>query len=167
MGFLKDLGFDPVLLGAQVLNFLIIYYLLKRFLYKPVMDMIKSREDKIAEGLKQAEESRTTLEKTLEEETKILQKAEIQAQKIIEDAKEQALDASRQIDENAKQEADRIILAAREKIEQESRDTEARLTQKISLIASDMVAKSLEGLISEKEQKQILEKTLHNIKNVN
>ncbi len=167
MGFLKDLGFDPVLLGAQVLNFLIIYYLLKRFLYKPVMDMIKSREDKIAEGLKQAEESRTTLEKTLEEEKKILQKAEIQAQKIIEDAKEQALDASRQIDENAKQEADRIILAAREKIEQESRDTEARLTQKISLIASDMVAKSLEGLISEKEQKQILEKTLHNIKNVN
>ena len=76
MDFLKNLGFDPVMLGAQILNFLIIFFLLKRFLYKPVLDMIKKREDVIKEGLKQSEEAKLNLEKTLLEEKRILTKAQ-------------------------------------------------------------------------------------------
>ena len=77
MEILKNLGFDPVMLAAQIVNFLIILYLLKRFLYKPILEMLKKREDSIKEGLKQAEEARITLEKTLQEEKKILSKAKI------------------------------------------------------------------------------------------
>ncbi len=167
MDFLKNLGFDPVLLGAQILNFLIILYLLKRFLYKPVLEMIKQREDKIAEGLKQAEESRATLEKSLEREKEILREAELKAQRVLGEARQQAEDAALQINENAKNEGERLLLAAREQIQRESKEAEERLTQKITVIAHDLVSKSLEGLISEDEQKRILRKTMDNLKNVN
>jgi F-type H+-transporting ATPase subunit b len=167
MDFLKNLGFDPVMLGAQILNFLIILFLLKRFLYKPVMDMVKKREETIVQGLKDAEQARKTLEKTIEEEKKILSKAQNEAKNILEDAKVQALEVSKEIEEVSKKQNERMFIQAKENIEQEAKETESRLTQKISIIASDLLTKSLEGIFSEKEQKQILDKTLKNINKVN
>ena len=109
MEILKTFGVDPILMGAQILNFLIIFYLLKRFLYKPVLGMLKTREDKIKEGMKQAEEARLTLEKTVEEEKKILNKAHEEAKSLILDAKTQAIEVSREIEENTKKQAEKIL----------------------------------------------------------
>jgi len=164
MDILKNFGLDPVLLGAQIVNFLIIFYLLKKFLYKPVLGMLKKREDKIQEGLKQAEEARVTLEKTLAEEKKILNKAQEEARKIIEGSRSQATEVSRKIEEDTKKQAERILLETREQINQESKETEMRLSGKVSLLAEEMLTKSLEGFFGEKEQKQIVTKAIKQIK---
>ncbi|MCL5434940.1 MAG: ATP synthase F0 subunit B, partial [Patescibacteria group bacterium] len=102
MEILKNFGFDPAMLAAQIVNFLIILYLLKRFLYKPVLEMLKKRSDAIQEGIKQAEEARITLEKTLEEEKKILLKAKDEAKQVMEDSKLAAVAIAREIEENSK-----------------------------------------------------------------
>jgi F-type H+-transporting ATPase subunit b len=167
MNILQTFGVDPVLLGAQIINFLIIFFLLKKFLYKPILDMLKKRRDKIQEGINQAEEAQKTLEKTLEEEKKILAKAHTEAKAIVEDAKEKSLETTRVLEENAKNQAEKIIAQAKLMIEQESKDAEGKLTQKITLIASDLLTKALEGVINEKDQKQIIDKTLGNIKKIN
>src|ERR1035437_4817800 len=160
MEILKTFGFDPFLVGAQILNFLIIFYLLKRFFYKPVLGMLKTREDKIKEGIKQAEEARLTLEKTLEEEKKIFAKAHDEAKALILDAKTHALEVSREVEENTKKQTEKILLDARAQIEQDAKRMEAELGEKISLLAKAMLEKSLQGILGEKEQKQIVEKAV-------
>jgi F-type H+-transporting ATPase subunit b len=167
MEILKTFGVDPIMLGAQIVNFLIIFYLLKRFLYKPVLGMLKTREDKIKEGIKQAEEARITLEKTLEEEKKILTKAHEEGKSLIEDAKNQALDTARAVEENTKQTAEKILLDARAQIEQDAKRMETELSGKISVLAEKMLEKSLQGVFGEKEQKQIVNKAVKNIKKTN
>jgi F-type H+-transporting ATPase subunit b len=167
MEILKTFGFDPILLGAQIINFLIIFYLLKRFLYKPVLGMLKTREDKIKEGIKQAEEARLTLEKTLEEEKKIFAKAHEESKLLIADAKTQALEVSKEIEENTKKQAEKILLDARAQIEQDAKRMEQELGAKISVLAKEMLEKSLEGVFGEKEQKNILDKAVKNIKKPN
>jgi F-type H+-transporting ATPase subunit b len=164
MEILKTFGVDPVLLGAQIINFLIIFYLLKRFLYKPVLGMLKKREDKIKEGMKQAEEARITLEKTLDQEKKILTKAQDEARKLIESTKIQAKDVGKEIEENTKRQAEKILLDARAQIEQDTKKMEQELSEKVSLLAENMLEKSLQGVFGEKEQKQIIGKALKNIK---
>lgn len=164
MEILKTFGFDPILLGAQIINFLIIFYLLKRFLYKPVLGMLKTREDKIKEGIKQAEEARLTLEKTLDEEKKIFAKAHDEAKALVADAKIQALEVSKEVEENTKKQAEKILLDAKAQIEQDSKRMEQELGVKISVLAKEMLEKSLQGVIGEKEQKQIVEKAVKNIK---
>jgi F-type H+-transporting ATPase subunit b len=164
MEILKTFGFDPILLGAQILNFLIIFYLLKRFLYKPVLGMLKAREDKIKEGVKQAEEARLTLEKTLAEEKKIFAKAHEESKALIQDARSQAIEVSREVEENTKKQAEKILLDAKAQIEQDAKRMEIELGEKISLLSKEMLEKSLQGVFGEKEQKQILEKALKNIK---
>ena len=167
MEILKTFGFDPILLGAQIINFLIIFYLLKRFLYKPVLGMLKTREDKIKEGIKQAEEARLTVVKTLEEEKKIFAKAHEESKDLIADAKIQAVEVSREVEENAKKQPEKILLDARAQIEQDAKRMEDELGEKISILAKDMLEKSLQGVFGEKEQKQILEKAVKNIKKTN
>ena len=167
MEILKTFGVDPILLGAQIINFLIIFYLLKRFLYKPVLGMLKTRQDKIKEGIKQAEEARLTLEKTLLQEKQIFAKAHDEAKALIEDAKVQALEVSREVEENTKRQAEKILLDARAQIEQDAKRMEEELGEKISVLAKEMLEKSLQGIFNEKEQRQILERAVKNIKKTN
>lgn len=167
MEILKNFGFDPVMLAAQIVNFLIILYLLKRFLYKPLLGMLKKREDAIREGVRQAKEAQETLEKTLQQEKKILTKAQEAARAIVEDAKLQAQEVSHEIEANTKRQTQKMIEDAKEQIELESKGMEKRLAEKVSLLASNMLTKSLEGLFGDKEQKQIVEKALKQIKKIN
>jgi len=164
MEIFKEFGLDPIMLGAQILNFLIIFYLLKRFLYKPVLGMLKTREDKIKEGIKQAEEARETLEKTIEQEKKILAKAHEEAKALVLDARTKAVETSKEIEENTKKQAEKILMDARVQIEQDAQRMESELSQKISLLAEEMLEKSLKDVFGEKEQKIILGKALKNIK---
>lgn len=167
MEILKNFGFDPVMLVAQIINFLIIFYLLKRFMYKPVLEMLKKREDSIAKGIKQADEARATLERTLEQEKKILTKASDEGKKILEEAKNQAKQVAIEIEENTKKQTEKMIQEAKQQIEQDSKEIEKRLSEKVSVLALNMLTKSLEGTIGAKEQKQIITKTLKNIKKRN
>lgn len=164
MEILKNFGFDPVMLVAQIVNFLIIFYLLKRFLYKPVLAMLKKRQDIISESLRQAEETRISLEKTIGQERKLLIKAQNEGKKIIQEAKLQSAETAREIEENTKKQTEKMLLEAKQELEYESKEVERQISEKISVLAANMLTKSLEGIFSAKEQKKVLEKSLKQIK---
>jgi F-type H+-transporting ATPase subunit b len=167
MDFLKNLGFDPIMLGAQILNFLIIFYLLKRFLYKPVMDMVKKREDKISQGVKDAEDARLKLEETIEEEKRILTKAQGQAREIIDEARVHAQTLAAEIEASSKLQSEKMLMEAKAQMNQEGLEIEKRLSEKTSIIAMDMLSKSLKGFFSDKEQKSIVAKAIKSMKGSN
>ncbi len=164
MEIAKNFGLDPFLFGAQVINFLIIFYLLKRFLYKPVLTLLKKREDTIKEGLKQAEEARLLYEKTIEKEKEILRKAREDGKKMIDEAKNQASAMAHKMEENGKKQAEKIIQSAREQIQLETKEAEKKLTVKISELSFDFLNRALKEMFSEKEQKEVLEKALKQFK---
>lgn len=164
MELLKNFGFDPVLLSAQVINFLIILFVLKRFLYKPLLDMLKKRQKTIEEGLKQAEEARITLESAEEKEREILKKARITADSMLEEAKKEAETQAKKIEEEAKKEAESIIADAQKKIEISEKETEKKLATYVSKLAIELITQSSKTLFSEKEQKEITENALKKIK---
>ncbi len=167
MEFLKHLGFDPIMLGAQILNFAIIFFLLKRFLYKPVMDMVKTREDKITQGLKEAEQARLKLEEATEEEKKILTKAQSQAKELLEESKKQALANASVIEEEANKRAERLLEETKSQLFLEALEIERKLAEKTSIIAVEMLTKSLKGLLKETEQRDIVAKAIKSMKGLN
>lgn len=158
MNILKDFGVNPVLLVAQIVNFLIILFLLKRFMYKPVLNILKKRENQIKEGLENAEEGQRKLEVATQKEIQILHKAQTQVDKIISDAKQDAEEIKAKANDSARKEAERMLEQARQNIEQEIKAAEERLTVRIGEIAISLLEKSLTGIFGEKEQKLILKK---------
>ena len=63
MEILDSFGFDPVFFTAQIINFLILAFVFKKFLYKPVLKILSERSRKIAKGLADAENAKLALEK--------------------------------------------------------------------------------------------------------
>lgn len=163
MELLKDFGFDPVLLIAQIINFLIILVVLKKFMYKPVLDMLNKRKEEIENGLKNAEEAEKKLSEADEKESLILQKAHAQAEKIVADAKLEAIAVKEETEEKTRQEVEKMLSNARLTIAQETKEAEEALTQKVGKIAILLLEKSLKGVFGEKEQSAILKKATENI----
>ncbi|MBI2621714.1 MAG: F0F1 ATP synthase subunit B [Candidatus Levybacteria bacterium] len=160
MSILEDFGVNPLLLIAQVVNFLIILFILKRFMYKPILEAIKKRGDEVAEGIKSAEEGQKKLEVALEKEKEILTNAQIQAEKIITSAREESGELKKQIEENTRRDTERLVEQSKETIKEEARQAEERLIRRIGEIAIALLEKSLGGVFGKKEQKIILKKAL-------
>jgi F-type H+-transporting ATPase subunit b len=158
MNILDNFGFNPILFTAQIINFVIIFFVLKKILYKPVMDTLKKRDEEIKKGLKDKEDAEKLLLEAEEKESKILKDAQTKAEKIIADAKLEATDTKAQIEESARKEAEKMLSQARETIVQETKAAEDHLTAKIGTIAIGLLEKSLTGIFGKKEQELVLKK---------
>lgn len=164
MDILKNFGFDPLLFGAQIVNFLILFFVLRRFLLKPVLSVIKSREDTIKLGLKKAEEATKLLEKTKAEEKTILHNAQLEARKFLTLAKAEATDIAKIAQLEAKKETTNMIEEAKGEIARETTLAEERLAKHVSTLAVEFLQKAVSEIFTEKEQGEIMTKamkTLH------
>lgn len=164
MELLNNFGFDPVLLIAQVVNFLLILFVLKKFLYKPILKMLNDRKESVAKGLKQAEDGKKLLEDAEVAEKEIIKKARLAANKMIDDAKMQATAEARVIEENAKTQSVRIIEDAKRQIELSEKETEKKLATYVSNLAIELITKSSKQLFPEKEQKTVMQNALKKLK---
>jgi F-type H+-transporting ATPase subunit b len=167
MDILKNFGLNPVLLGAQIVNFLIIMFLLKKFLYKPVLEILKKRQTTIKDGLKQAEEARIKLEKVIIEEKNILRQAQLQSKKIIEDAKQESLEIARQMSLDTKKQTEKLLSDTKEQVTRESIEAEKRLAVNTSKLAVTFLKKALTEFFSSKEQEEVIVNALKKIKKTN
>lgn len=155
---LNQFGVQPVLLIAQIVNFLIVLYLLRRFALKPLLGVIKERQTTIADSLKNAEKAQAALEKATEKEKEILQKAQQQAKDTLSDARLQAADIAKTAEDKTREQVGRMIQDAHKKIEKQTEDAEKQLASKVTTLAADMLRTSLKGMISDKDQEEVVKK---------
>ena len=167
MEILKNFGVNPILLGAQIVNFLIIFFILKKLIYKPVLELLKKRQIMIRDGIKQAEESRVKLEKVVIEEKNILRLAQLAAKKVIEDAKQESIELTKQMNDSAKKQTEKILKDATEQISKESLEAEKKLAVQASSLAISILEKALSEFFSAKEQEEVVSNALKKIKKIN
>ncbi len=166
MELLNEFGFDWRLFVAQLVNFLVIAYLFKRFLYKPVMTTLKKREDAIDQGLKDAEKASKALEKAESEKDTILEEASKEAERVLNEARNAATTARDEILEDTRKESERIIADAKEQINLE-REHFAKEAKGMALeLAQKVLEQSIIGLFDEKTQQQLIKKGVTKIRNV-
>ena len=87
MEILETFGVKPILLLAQIVNFIILLFLLNKFAYKPIMKVLDDRKHKIETSMRQAEEVEKKLAETEASQKEIIGRAERESTKIIEEAR--------------------------------------------------------------------------------
>src|ERR1700745_1006782 len=80
-------GLDVPHLFAQVISFSIVAFLLHRFAYKPILTVLEERRHRIAEGLANADKIKVELARTEAARLEVLNQANLQANKLIEEAR--------------------------------------------------------------------------------
>lgn len=113
---MEQLGIEPQLLLAQIVNFLIIFFVLWKLLYKPILGMIDKRKKEIAEGLARADKMKVAEEKWKEKEEKLLAEARREARNIVETGEKEGEEARRDIVAAAHKEADGIVAKGKEDV---------------------------------------------------
>jgi F-type H+-transporting ATPase subunit b len=157
---------DWVLVSAQVVNFLIIAWILNRFLLRPLMANLKLRREKIAQGLADAATARTALADAATEREKLLQEASAQAYRMLESARDEAERLRAASLERAGKDAEKLIEEARGLLALERQEME-KAVQGLSLQLSGRILESVvEGLFTEKEKAQIITRGLERIRQV-
>jgi F-type H+-transporting ATPase subunit b len=156
MELIHEFGIDPILLGAQIINFLIILFVLKKFLYKPILQTLQSRQQRIKEGLKQAEEAQVLLEKTAQKEQEVLKKAQSEARLLLEETKKQRDEILKEAELSAKKHADQILAEARKQIVSETKEAQKYLSVQISSLAIEFLQKSASDLFGKEEQEIVI-----------
>jgi F-type H+-transporting ATPase subunit b len=108
----------PFWVLVSILNFLVILFLLRRYLWGPILTVLANRAEKIREGLAMAEEARAERERLTAEVERRLAEARREAQAIAERMTKAAEAAAGEIRMEAKKEADRIRERGREEAKQ-------------------------------------------------
>jgi F-type H+-transporting ATPase subunit b len=157
---LTDFGIQPVYLAAQIVNFIILLLILKKFLYKPILKVLEERKETVATSLLTAENIEYRLQETDQESQKKLREASAKAKTIINNAK---ITADQIIaDAHAKVKADIENMMEKGKqnlaIEREAMKNELRkdLTDLVILGVGRVAGKVLD----EADQKNILTQTI-------
>lgn len=160
MKIFSDLGFEPVFFAAQIINFLILAYLFKRFLYKPVLKVLHEREQKIAQGLKDAEGSRVQLEESEQKKDEIIRKAALEAEKIIDETKKNALNLKLELAASAKKEADKIIREAVEAARLEFERAQRHAQENTIELSRKLLEKIIGEIFTREEKEKIVQRNI-------
>jgi len=107
-------GWNPWLFLSQVISFAIVAFLLRRFAYKPILGVLEERRQRIAEGLLNAEKIKKQLAEAEQRHADILAKANAEAQKMIDEARESSAHLAERKQQEAIAAAEQIITKARE-----------------------------------------------------
>ena len=127
---------------AQILNFLILVAILRALCYKPVVRMIKAREDKIAESLAKADSDVAEAEELKKDYQAQLAEAREKAQAIVDKAEKVAASNRETSLQDTKREIEQMKKAAQAEIQRDRERAADQLKKEIvalSLLAAGKV----------------------------
>ena len=159
MGLLQDLGVDGPKLIAQLINFAIVLFVLWRFAYKPVFEMLETRRKTIAESMDNAEKIKTELAETQAERDKVLAEANQKAQEMIADAKEAAQQVGEAEGQKAVKQAEEIIRKAREATDADREQMMSELKAEIGRLVVETTAKVSGKILTAEDQQRLIDET--------
>ena len=160
MEILTNFGIQPVLLLAQIVNFLIILFLLKKFFFAPIIGILENRKRRIEESLKNADLIEEKLAETEEKTQKILEEARNNAVNIISEAKQEADRIYEQAQEDTRKLAEETIAKTAIQIEKQKEELEKQLEKETLTLVSQIVKKVLGRSLRENERQNLTEKAI-------
>jgi F-type H+-transporting ATPase subunit b len=158
---LSKLGIDWKLLIAQIVNFLVLLFILWKFAYGPVLAMLEKRQKKIEKGLADADEAHKKLEESADMQKEILKRARTEAKDIVEKAREQAEKAKSEIAVEAKLQSEKIIAGAKSEIEQEKQKTISEIKSEIGSLVTMAAEKIIDEKLDAGKNKELIESVIN------
>jgi F-type H+-transporting ATPase subunit b len=159
----ETFGFDTKIFLSQVVSFVIVALVLRQFAYKPILAVLEERRQRIAEGLLNAEKIKQQLAEAEQRHAEILAKANAQAQKMIDDARESAAHVGERKQQEAIVAAEQIIAKAHEASALEREKTMTELKRELGRLVVNTTAKVTGKVLTADDQKRLQEEAARQI----
>src|SRR5882762_4990129 len=144
---------------AQVISFCIVTFLLYRFAYKPILAVLEERRQRIAESLANAEKIKQELANAQVKAQEILNQANAQGNKFIEEARQSAAKVLEQESQKAIATANDIIAKARQASEAELARMKAELRKEVGRLVVQTTTKVTGKILTTDDQNRLADET--------
>ena len=154
---MEKLGINAYQLLAQGVNFLILMFVLKKFLLKPLLALLEKRKASIVDQIKSEENLSKRIKDNETKDQQVLKQAKLKADGIIKQAQAQAGKEAAEILNQARQNSKKVLAQADKDAKSESEKSKANLQSLIIKQAAVLANRALSELLSKEDQKKITE----------
>jgi F-type H+-transporting ATPase subunit b len=161
---ITQFGIDWKLLLAQVVNFFILLFLLRAFAYRPIMNMLAERRQKIEEGMEASEASKKKLAETENLQKQILLQAHEKALGIVDHAEKDAEVHAKGIIAGAQAKGEQVIASGRKKLEEEEKTLSAEFEDHAEGLVRASLVKVIGKLEPAERDKNLIKEALVELK---
>lgn len=149
----------------MIISFGVILFILKKFAWKPILDMLHAREQSIQEAIDSAKKARAEIASLKSDNEKIIVEAKTERDNILKEAREIREKMIAEAKEKASVEADKIVAIARENINNEKMAAITELKNQVAHLSIEIAEKILKQELTGKDkQKMIIDSLLHDVK---
>lgn len=156
---------DIGLLFWMVVSFLLVFFLLKKFAWTPILEMLKEREQSIETALQSAEKAKLEMARLQANNEQLIQEAKAERDAILKSARDAKDSIIGEAKDKATEEANRLIAIARETINNEKMAAVTELKNQVAKLSVDIAEKIIKGELANKDsQKDLIGKYLEEAK---
>lgn len=159
----ETFGWNPRLFFSQVVSFVIVALLLRRFAYKPILAVLEERRKQIEQAQLNAGKVQQQLAEAEQRYAEILAKANEQAQKMIDEARKSAGHLADRKEQEAIAAAEQILAKAREASQLEHERTMAQLKRELGRLVVDTTAKVTGKVLTPEDQRRLQDEAARQI----
>jgi F-type H+-transporting ATPase subunit b len=159
----KTFGVNAWLFLSQCVSFVVVCFVLQKFAYKPILNVLEERRQRIAQSLADAERIKQQLAEAQANVREIIAKANSDAQKMIDDARSSAKAIGDRQAQQAVAEAEQIIAKAREATVIERDKMMAELKRDLARLVIDATAKVSGKILTPDDQRRLSEEAAREI----
>ena len=134
------------------LTFAILFFVLKKFAWKPILGAVNTREDGIREALESAEKARLEMENLHADNERILQEARVEREAMLKDARDMKNKMIADAKDEAQVQATKMIEQAQAAIESEKKAAMAELKSHVAGLSIDIAEKVVREELSNKDK---------------
>lgn len=163
---MEQLGIEPKLLLAQIINFSIIMFVLSKLLYKPILKVLDKRRNEIEEGLALTEKMRLEDEKMQAKRAKMIEEARKEARAIIDEARAHGHEEEKTIVAHAHDQAQDILEKGKMEAQRVRLEMEKDVRGQAVVLAEAMAKRLLSGVLSGDDQHKLLRQHLKELERV-
>lgn len=140
----------------SIIMFLIMFWIVSHFGFKPIQGMLEKRRDHVTTQIEDAERGRSEAEAILAEQKRLLEEAKNEARAIMDAARARADEQAQQLIRDAQAESERVLAEGRELIERERTEALNEVLTKVSELTVELTTKLLQNHVTDMVQKEML-----------
>lgn len=143
---------DVGLLFWTFISFAILFFVLKKFAWKPIVGTVNDREQSIKDALASAENAKKEMENLTADNERILEEARAEREMMIKEARDLKTKMISDAKEETKATTDKMIIQAQEAIENEKKSAMADLKNQVASLSVEIAEKVIKGELSNKDK---------------
>lgn len=154
-------------LVIQMINFLVLLFILWKLLYKPLVAKMEERTQAIKKSLEEAQAARADAERQRQQHAAQIQAAMSEAQAIRATALKEAAEEQRRLVEAARAEAAKLVASAKAEMEQDIRRARGQLRQEVGDLAVQIAERLIKQSLRGDDHRRIIQEALARVDRVN